>query len=145
MDIDRFKEVNDVRGHDIGDRVLAEVVERLLGGLRGMDIVARWGGDELMVLAPDIEGASALGRFGEKLRSVISDRPFLFSGGSEIDATASVGGTLIDGSTTPELALKRADVAVYRAKVDRNASVIEVPAIARVDVRPLVPVRIDRR
>ena len=132
-------------GHDVGDRVLAEAVDRLLGGLRGMDVVARWGGDELIVLAPDIEGASALGRFGEQLRSMISDRPFVFEGLCEIDATVSVGGTLIDGSTTPELALKRADVAVYRAKEERNASVVEVPWISRVDARSLVPVRIDCR
>ena len=148
VDIDRFKQVNDVHGHDIGDRVLAEAVDRLLHGLRGMDVVARWGGDELIVLAPDIDGAEALGEFGERLRSVISDRPFAFAGGYEIDATASVGGTLIDGGTTPELALKRADVAVYRAKEERNASVVEVPAIARFDPRielgQLVPVRVNR-
>jgi diguanylate cyclase (GGDEF)-like protein len=145
VDIDRFKQVNDLHGHDVGDRVLAEAVERLVVGLRGMDIVARWGGDELIVLAPDIDGASALGKFGEQLRSVISDRPFVFGGVCEVDATVSVGGTLVDGSTTPELALKRADVAVYRAKEERNASVVEVPAVSYVGVRPLVPASVDRR
>ena len=145
VDIDRFKQVNDVYGHDVGDRVLAEAVDRLLGGLRGMDVVARWGGDELIVLAPDLDSASALGRFGERLRSMISDSPFVLGGLCEIDATASVGGTLIDGSTTPEVALKRADVAVYRAKEERNASVVEAPATSRADVRSLVPALIDRR
>ncbi len=144
VDIDRFKQVNDIYGHDVGDRVLAEAVDRLIGGLRGMDVVARWGGDELIVLAPDLDSATALGRFGEQLRSVISDRPFVLGGLCEIDATASVGGTLIDGSTTPEVALKRADVAVYRAKEERNASVVEAPATSRVDVRALVPALIDR-
>ena len=65
---------------------------------------------------------------------------------------ALVGGTLIDGSTTPEVAVKRADVAVYRAKEQRNASVVEVPAPARSDPRfearfevgALVPVRVER-
>ncbi|MEP6892438.1 MAG: GGDEF domain-containing protein [Gaiellaceae bacterium] len=149
VDIDHFKQVNDVHGHDVGDRVLAEAVNRLVGGLRGMDVVARWGGDELIVLAPDIDGVPELGEFGERLRSVISDRAFVFGGGCEIGATASVGGTLIDGGTTPELALKRADVAVYRAKEERNASVVEVPATLRFDPRvelgQLVPVRADRR
>jgi diguanylate cyclase (GGDEF)-like protein len=145
VDIDRFKQVNDVHGHDVGDRVLAEAVERLVAGLRGMDVVARWGGDELIVLAPDIDGASALSKLGEQLRSVISDRPFVFGGVCDVDATASVGGTLVDGGTTPELALKRADVAVYRAKEERNASVVEVPAVSYVGVRHLVPVRVDRR
>ncbi len=149
VDIDHFKQVNDVHGHDVGDRVLAEAVNRLVGGLRGMDVVARWGGDELIALAPDIDGVPALGEVGERLRSVISDRAFVFDGGCEIGATASVGGTLIDGGTTPELALKRADVAVYRAKEERNASVVEVPATPRFDSRielgQLVPVRADRR
>ena len=104
-----------------------------------------WGGDELIVLAPDLDSASALGRFGERLRSVISDSPFVLGGLCEIDATASVGGTLIDGSTTPEVALKRADVAVYRAKEERNASVVEAPATSRIDVRSLVPALRDRR
>ena len=148
VDIDRFKRVNDLYGHDIGDKVLAEAVDRLLGGLRGMDVVARWGGDELIVLAPDVDSASALGRFGEQLRSVISDRSFVFGDVCEVNATASVGGTLIDGSTTPEVALKRADVAVYRAKEERNTSVVEVPASprpeARFEARTLVPVRVDR-
>lgn len=153
VDIDHFKQVNDVHGHDVGDRVLAEAVERLIGGLRGMDVVARWGGDELVVLAPDIDGASSLGRFGEQLRSVISDRPFVFGDVSEVNATASVGGTLIDGSTTPEVALKRADVAVYRAKEERNTSVIEVPAApssqarleTRFETRALVPALVPGR
>ena len=152
VDIDRFKQVNDLYGHDIGDKVLAEAVDRLLGGLRGMDVVARWGGDELIVLAPDVDSASALGRFGDQLRSVISDHPFVFGDVCEVSATASVGGTLIDGSTTPEVAVKRADVAVYRAKEERNTSVIEVPAASgsqvrsevRFGARALVPVRVEK-
>ena len=76
---------------------------------------------------------------------MISDSPFVLGGLCEIDATASVGGMLIDGSTTPEVALKRADVAVYRAKEERNASVVEAPATSRADVRSLVPALIDRR
>ena len=145
VDIDHFKQVNDAYGHDVGDKVLVEAVDRLLGALRGMDVIARWGGDELIVLAPDIDGAAGLEQFGERLRAVISDRPFGVAGSAEIAATASVGGTLIDGGTTPELALKRADVAVYRAKEERDASVVEVPADARVTVGTLVPVLIDRR
>jgi diguanylate cyclase (GGDEF)-like protein len=152
VDLDRFKQVNDAHGHDVGDRVLAEAVERLLGRLRGMDVVARWGGDELIVLAPDVDGVAALGRVGEQLRSAISDRAFVFADACQVSVTASVGGTLIDGGTTPEVGLKRADVAVYRAKEERNASVVEVPAPPRVETRfearlgaaALVPVRVHR-
>lgn len=130
VDLDRFKLVNDMYGHDVGDQLLAGVVARLSVSLRGADIVARWGGDELIVLAPDLDGVGALERFGERLRAVVSAGPFLLSGSCAIEATASVGGTLIDGGTTPELALKRADIAVYRAKDERDASVVEVPVTA---------------
>jgi diguanylate cyclase (GGDEF)-like protein len=128
IDIDFFKGVNDLYGHDAGDSVLAEAVDRLVCGLRGMDVVARWGGDELIVLAPDLADVGALERFGSMLRGLISETAFAVGSSTLIEATASVGGTLIDGGTTPELALKRADVAVYRAKEWRDTSVIEVPA-----------------
>ena len=68
VDLDRFKLANDHHGHDIGDAILVETVERLRRGLRDMDLVARWGGDELIVLAPDISGAEALEAFGERIR-----------------------------------------------------------------------------
>ena len=131
LDVDHFKLINDLHGHDVGDRVLSEAVDRLVLGLRGMDVVARWGGDELIVLAPDLGDVAALEQFGTTLRTLISRAPFAVGAEEAIETTASIGGTLIDGSTTPELALKRADVAVYRAKERRDASVIEVPVVTR--------------
>jgi len=83
------------------------------------------------VLAPEIADVDALESFGERIRHVVSDTPFELSGGDLLHATASVGGTLLDGSTPPDVVLKRADLAVYRAKQTRNASVIELNAEAR--------------
>jgi len=140
VDLDRFKQVNDLYGHDIGDQLLAGVVARLSASLRGTEIVARWGGDELIVLAPDLDGVAALERFGERLRAVVADQAFVLDASCAIAATASVGGTLIDGGTTPELALKRADVAVYRAKAERDASVVEIPVIAPSALAARLPV-----
>jgi diguanylate cyclase (GGDEF)-like protein len=131
VDLDGFKLANDHHGHDTGDAVLVETVERLRRGLRDMDLVARWGGDELIVLAPDINGADALEAFGERIRVVVGDAPFELRNGGELPLTVSVGGTLLDGGSAPEVVLKRADVAVYRAKQTRNASVIEIPAEMR--------------
>lgn len=128
VDLDHFKHANDQYGHDVGDAILVETVARLRRGLRDVDLVARWGGDELMVLAPDIIGPEALEAFGERIRHVVGDAPFELRDGSELQVTASVGGTLLDGATPPDIVLKRADLAVYRAKQARNASVIEVPA-----------------
>jgi diguanylate cyclase (GGDEF)-like protein len=145
LDLDFFKQINDVHGHDVGDRVLGEAVDRLVRGLRGMDVVARWGGDELIVLAPDLEDVAALEEYGVRLRRLISRTPLDVGVDVGIDATASVGGTVIDGSTTPELALKRADVAVYRAKESRDTSVIEVPAETRALALVPAPVAIRSR
>lgn len=145
VDLDRFKLVNDLHGHDIGDRLLVDAVDRLRHGLRGMDLVARWGGDELIVLAPDIPNVEALERFGERLRTLVSEVPFRLGVGGDIDATTSVGGTLLDGGTTPALALKRADVAVYRAKEHRNASVVEIPAELRPAFAAVASAVLERR
>jgi len=131
VDLDQFKRANDDHGHDAGDAILVQTVARLRGSLRDMDLVARWGGDELIVLAPEITDVDALEAFGERIKHVVSDTPFELSGGDLLHATASVGGTLLDGSTAPDVVLKRADLAVYRAKQTRNASVIELSAEAR--------------
>ena len=79
VDLDRFKDANDHHGHDVGDAILVQTVERLRVGLRDMDLVARWGGDELMVLAPDIDGVEALETFGERIRRLVGDQSFSFA------------------------------------------------------------------
>jgi len=138
VDLDRFKLANDEHGHDVGDAILVRTVERLRNGLRDIDIVARWGGDELIVLAPEIQGSDGLTAFGERIRRLVGDVPFDVGNGVELSVTASVGGTLLDGASSPEVVLKRADIAVYRAKQTRNASVVEIPAETRAGLS-LVP------
>jgi diguanylate cyclase (GGDEF)-like protein len=127
VDLDHFKHVNDAYGHAIGDQLLTDVVARLTAGLRGADVVARWGGDELIVLAPDLDGVAALERFGERLRAIVCDGVFVVGEACQVATTASVGGTLIDGGTPPVQALERADRAAYKAKSERNASVVDMP------------------
>ena len=126
VDVDRFKSVNDRYGHPVGDRVLIEIVARLRGALRRGDIVCRWGGEELAVLAPGLADAAAITAFGERLREVVAAEPLSVSL-RLIPVTVSVGGTMLDGSAAPHTAVARADTALYRAKRRRNAAVADVP------------------
>ena len=126
VDIDRFKSVNDAHGHRVGDDVLVEVVRRLTDGLRPHDVVARWGGEELTVLAPGVRGRRQLEQLGERVRALVGSRPVVTSAG-EAPITVSVGGTLLDGSVSPAFALQLADQALYEAKRTRNATAVSLP------------------
>lgn len=110
-DIDRFKRINDEHGHDVGDGVLRLFAQTLKSSVRKSDIVARWGGEEFVLLlvntTPEIAGVMA-----EKLRMEIEAFDFPTVG----KVTASFGATrLLDGDNLGTL-IKRADVALYKAK-----------------------------
>ncbi len=126
VDIDRFKSINDRFGHDVGDEVLIEVVARLSEGLRPSDVVARWGGEEITVLAPGVRTRRSLEQFGERVRLLIGDLP-LATRTTALPVTVSVGGTFLDGAVTPAAAMRRADGALYEAKRTRDASVVSLP------------------
>lgn len=126
VDIDRFKSINDAHGHRAGDEALVQVVQRLADGLRPHDVVARWGGEELTVLAPGVRGRRQLEQLGERVRALVGSMPVATSAG-EAPITVSVGGTLLDGSVAPAVALQIADQALYQAKRTRNAAVVSLP------------------
>ena len=123
VDVDRFKAINDEHHHDVGDAVLRDIVGRVVAALRPSDTVARWGGDEITVLAPGLHDEAQLRAVGERIRSLVGETPS--AGGPEVGrVTVSVGGTLLDGSVTPIEAVSQADEALYRAKRTRNATEI---------------------
>jgi diguanylate cyclase (GGDEF)-like protein/PAS domain S-box-containing protein len=115
LDLDDFKPVNDLHGHALGDRVLAEVAIRLRHGVRPTDLVARLGGDEFAVLCPDIGDLATAGRLADRLVAAVSE-PLLVDG-TEVQVGLSIGiAALVDGDG-PDEVLGRADEALREAKV----------------------------
>jgi diguanylate cyclase (GGDEF)-like protein len=111
-DVDFFKAVNDTHGHQVGDQVLQKVADILRNGVRTVDTVGRWGGEEFLIICPDtdFEGAHAL---AEKLRATIDDADF--PAGLHITSSFGVA-EYRTGEDAREL-VSRADAALYRAKV----------------------------
>ncbi|MDL2336893.1 MAG: GGDEF domain-containing protein [Pseudomonadota bacterium] len=115
LDLDDFKPINDIHGHDTGDELLRIVAQRLRRTIRGGDIVCRLGGDEFACLLSKPMGHAQLGRLARQLFEAISAP--LQVGGIEIRVWPSIGIALCptDGDTAITL-LRRADAAMYRAK-----------------------------
>ncbi|MBI1326310.1 MAG: PleD family two-component system response regulator [Alphaproteobacteria bacterium] len=117
MDIDHFKSINDRFGHNVGDEVLKIYAERLKNTLRSFDLLARLGGEEFVVILPDITRDLAY-QVAERLRRLIADRPFKVSiPDGQLVVTASIGGVVIDdGDHNLAGLLDRADKQLYEAK-----------------------------
>lgn len=116
-DIDHFKLINDVHGHEGGDDVLREFARRVRGAVRGADLACRYGGEEFVVVMPDTTAAVAA-QIAERLRGTVAAEPFRISAsGASVTVTTSVGiATLeMDGEGAGEL-IRRADQALYQAK-----------------------------
>lgn len=115
VDVDRFKAINDTHGHGVGDVVLIAVAERMRARLRAEDLLARWGGEEFLVLLMDTEGDAAA-VVGEALREAVKIAP-VDHAGHAVHPTVSVGWAEwhASGDSADEL-MRRADAALYRAK-----------------------------
>ncbi len=117
IDLDRFKAVNDNLGHDVGDKLLISVSDRLAEMMRDSDTVARLGGDEFVILAQDIESDAEALALAERVLHAMKE-PFQV-GSAEVSLLASVGVSVShDPDSDPENMLREADVAMYRAKRD---------------------------
>lgn len=120
LDIDHFRKVNNQHGHDAGDAVLREFGRRLTHAFRETDVVARWGGEEFVVILPSMgadPGPEDLGPV-DRARELIERRPFRLPRGlGEIRVTFSAGVAVYPDNGTDEDSLRRAaDAALYRAK-----------------------------
>lgn len=114
MDIDHFKPVNDLHGHNTGDQVLVMVAETLRSNLRASDIIVRWGGEEFVVLLRDNLAAETIA-IAEKLRALV-ERSHLPIAESLLRVTLSVGATMLRPNDTIESAIQRADALMYQSK-----------------------------
>jgi diguanylate cyclase (GGDEF)-like protein len=123
IDLDHFKNVNDRFGHETGDKMLVHVSQTLRGMLRDQDAIARWGGEEILILLPGTFKAGAWD-VAEKIRARFAENPALING-QEIIMTASLGVCQIESTMTIDECLRRADKALYQAKDQgRNRTVV---------------------
>ena len=125
LDLDNFKPLNDSHGHEVGDLLLVDAAQRLQGSLRATDTVARFGGDEFVVLLGELDGEATRARdqaegIAREILEALAE-PYRLTrpdgmGTVEHRCTASIGLALFDGLGNEEDALRRADTAMYRAK-----------------------------
>lgn len=121
IDLDHFKKINDTHGHDVGDEVLKTIAEMLKHNIRGSDRLARWGGEEFIILCPHIHPPGAF-VLAEKLRQAVASAQFSSLPG--LTVTASIGLGCFNAEESFENVFKRIDAALYQAKErGRNCTV----------------------
>jgi diguanylate cyclase (GGDEF)-like protein/PAS domain S-box-containing protein len=115
LDLDYFKDINDTLGHGVGDQLLQVVGHRLTGLLRKNDTVARMGGDEFLLLLPDIAQVEAATKIAQKILRAVS-KPFMIDG-NKLQITTSIGiATYPKDGKNGDTLMTHADNAMYRAK-----------------------------
>jgi diguanylate cyclase (GGDEF)-like protein len=123
LDLDDLKSVNNLHGHLIGSRVLQEVGKRIIAAVRGVDKVARFGGDEFCVILPQTDEERAE-RVAERIREAISAEPYRLGPGIDVAMTASFGiATYPVHATTKDELVRASDRAMYEVKAARKNSV----------------------
>ena len=126
LDIDHFKDINDTLGHLAGDQALLEVCRLCQSSIRQEDLLGRYGGDELLIVAPGI-GAEGAHRLGERIRRAVGDAQLVYRE-QPVALSVSIGGATVRTDDSDDSVTSRADRALYRAKRDgRNRTVVVGP------------------
>jgi len=127
IDVDHFKNVNDTYGHKAGDKALVLIADQLRNHLRESDFLARFGGEEFVVLMPETDLESAVVA-AEKLRAAVEQSQFHYQN-AQVSITVSAGLAQLRKDDSTESVFQRADEAMYRAKeAGRNQCLVETPA-----------------
>lgn len=114
VDLDHFKMINDQFGHHAGDIAIVSACTRMQDCVRGHDYVGRYGGEEFLAVIPEADEATAL-QIAERMRTRISFNPVVYNA-NPIPVTATIGVALSHPGDTPEMLMRRADMALYRGK-----------------------------
>jgi diguanylate cyclase (GGDEF)-like protein len=118
LDLDHFKNVNDTYGHQRGDAVLVELAARVRAQVRDVDTVARYGGEEIVVILPETDESGAV-QIAERICDAVRRRPFGDTGQvqDQIEVTVSIGAAVFPAhGATAGILLRQADKALYDAK-----------------------------
>ena len=124
-DMDKFKSVNDVHGHDVGDEVLQELSTRIRKNIRAIDLACRYGGEEFIIAMPDTD-INLASIVAERLRKAVESHPFVVANGTkQLNLTISIGVSfLLPEADSPLDLVKRADMALYDAKHNGRNQVV---------------------
>jgi len=126
-DIDHLKDINDSQGHQAGDLVLRAAAERISSSVRRDDVVARFGGDELLVVLHGVENLAQAVAVAEKIRVAFQLPVSLADGKDPITMTISIGVTLAQPEDSVATLINRADQALYQAKSEGRNRVVPIP------------------
>jgi diguanylate cyclase (GGDEF)-like protein len=123
VDLDRFKQANDTYGHEAGDAVLVAVGARLSRSVRSSDTVARFAGDEFLVLCEELSDEREARAVAERIRDAV--RQPILVGEDRIEVDASIGVVLVDDpGADPDEIVKRSDHLMYEAKADEQEHLV---------------------
>ena len=125
VDVDRFKSINDSLGHVTGDGFLVAIATRLKGVVRSHDLLARFGGDEFVVLLEDVAGVDVAVAAARRICAAV-EQPMVLPDGYELVASVSVGIALTEPGKTADDVLRDADVAMYEAKAKGRGGIYKV-------------------
>ena len=115
LDLDKFKNINDTYGHEVGDQVLIMVSSTIRNSIRARDTIIRWGGEEFIIILPDVSDTFVLEKIANKLR-VLVEHSSLQVAENTIQVTISIGATLALRTDTEKSLVKRADKLLYESK-----------------------------